>query len=205
MKRINEINQRNRDANKLKDLQATELNEAMLQRMSHAEKLQFNRANGKKMFLSREKLEKNLAEGRLIKMDDGRIMTVNKLHEVEALPENFGKIQNLDISEKKGEIDIERLMTKQRQRLEKQPTLTTTLQQKVEFVGGVAPTSVTERANATVRIQEEDGSWMTLRAANDIVKEMKSKPQVSEQAKAKRTGITVKEYFDRVKKRRVGE
>lgn len=60
-------------------------------------------------------------------------------------------------------------------------------------------------ANATIRIKDDDGSWMTLRAPSEIMKEKKNKTVVSEKVKASRKGITVKEYFDRVKKRRVAQ
>ncbi|GLE07576.1 hypothetical protein PINS_up018177 [Pythium insidiosum] len=143
-------------------------------------------------------------------MEDGRILTLNKMHEIEALPDDL--VRDKSISANHGasgsdplEIDIEKLLAKQRERKEKLEASQDSANgdKGVEFVGGAAPTSVTEIANTTIRIKDDDGSWMTLRAANEIVKEMKSKPTVSAEAKSARRGITVKEYFDRVKKRRV--
>lgn len=111
--------------------------------------------------------------------------------------------------ENTGEIDIEKLLAKERERREKEAKkmelLTQTQASQVEFLNGTVPTSAMDVANTALRIQDDDGEWMTLRAANEIVKEKQSKPVVSEEAKAGRRGISVKEYFDRVKKRRVGD
>uniref|UniRef100_K3W5X8 Plus3 domain-containing protein n=1 Tax=Globisporangium ultimum (strain ATCC 200006 / CBS 805.95 / DAOM BR144) TaxID=431595 RepID=K3W5X8_GLOUD len=211
--RINEINKRNREANQKQDLQAQLLNDASLEKMTSAERLQFVRANSKKMFLSRSILERNLADGKLIQLPDGRIMTLNKVHEVEALPDDLvAGVSGATKSSKSGnslEIDIEKLLEKQRERkLKESQKVEEMLKEKdskVEFVGGAAPTNVQERANSTIRIQDSDGSWMTLRPANEIVKQMQTKPVVSAETKATRKGITVKEYFDRVKRRRVNE
>lgn len=210
--RINEINARNRIANQQQDLQAGKLNEVMLDKMTSAERLQFVRANGQKMFLSRDKLEKNLAEGKLIQMPDGRIMTVNKLYVVEALPDDLiptkaGEDTNSSSGGNSMEIDIDRLLAKKREREQKE---TQRLEDKarreaqIEYVGA-APTSVQEIANSTIRIQDDDGTWTTLRPASEIVKEMQSKPVVSAEAKASRKGISLKDYFDRIKRRRVDE
>lgn len=208
--RINEINKRNREANQKQDLQAQELNDAGLEKMTSAERLQFVRANSKKMYLSKDILDKNLADGKLIKLPDGRIMTLNKIHEVEALPDDLvaGKFGVTKKGSNSLEIDIDKLLDKQREHKLKEALRMVENRKeedsKVEFVG-VAPTNVQERANSTIRIQDSDGSWMTLRPANEIVKEMQNKPVVSEETKLTRKGITVKEYFDRVKRRRVGE
>jgi RNA polymerase-associated protein RTF1 len=219
VKRINEINQRNRAVNMQNDLQAQLLNDAVRDKMSHAEKLQFIRANAKKMYLSRDKVEKNLADGLLIKLEDGRIFTANKLHEIETLPDdlvrNKGVNAGKDMENGGVEIDIEKLLAKDRERRDKEAkkqleasAVKGERDTKVEFVtgdGSAAPTSALEIANSAVRIQDDDGTWMTLRAANEIVKEKQSKPHVPQEAKAARRGISVKDYFDRVKKRRVGE
>ncbi|CCI50983.1 unnamed protein product, partial [Albugo candida] len=63
--------------------------------------------------------------------------------------------------------------------------------------------NVTEIANATIRIQDDDGTWMTLRPASEILRQMREKSVVSTELKASRKGLTVKEYFDRVKRQRV--
>lgn len=210
--RINEINKRNREANQKQDLQAQLLNDASLEKMTSAERLQFVRANSKKMYLSKSILDRNLAEGKLIKLPDGRIMTLNKVHEVEALPDDLVTGIAGVAKSKKGsnslEIDIDKLLDKQRERkLKESLKLEELLKEKdskVEFIGA-APTNVQEIANSTIRIQDSDGTWMTLRPANEIVKEMQNKPVVSAETKATRKGITVKEYFDRVKRRRVNE
>lgn len=210
--RINEINKRNREANQKQDLQAQELNDAVLEKMTSAERLQFVRANSKKMYLSKDILDKNLADGKLIQLPDGRIMTLNKVHEVEALPDDLVAGKFGVTKDKKGsnslEIDIDKLLDKQRERKVKESLKIAENRKdedsKVEFVGA-APTNVQEIANSTIRIQDSDGSWMTLRPANEIVKQMQNKPVISEETKATRKGITVKEYFDRVKRRRVGE
>ncbi|KAG6586977.1 RNA polymerase-associated protein RTF1 [Phytophthora cinnamomi] len=209
--RINEINRRNREANIQQDLHAQELNDAMNQKMTSAERLQFVRANQMTMYMSRDKLEKNLAEGKLIKLHDGRVMTSNKLHVVEALPDDLlDKVKG--VGEKKAtdglEIDIDRLLAKQQERKQKDAERMAAKRKEregqVEFVGAT-PTNVQEMANATIRIKDDDGSWMTLRSPAEIMKEKKNKTVVSEKAKASRKGITVKEYFDRVKKRRVAQ
>ncbi|KAG7395996.1 hypothetical protein PHYBOEH_002902 [Phytophthora boehmeriae] len=206
--RINEINRRNREANIQQDLRAQELNDAMNQRMTSAERLQFVRANQMTMYMSKDKLEKNLAEGKLIRLNDGRVMTSNKLHVVEALPDDL--LQKAKGSEKKPageslEIDIDLLLAKQRERklkdAERLEAKRKEREGQVEFVGA-APTNVQEMANATIRIKDDDGSWMTLRSPAEIMKEKQNKTVVSEEVKASRKGITVKEYFDRVKKRR---
>lgn len=210
--RINEINKRNREANQKQDLQAQELNDAVLEKMTSAERLQFVRANSKKMYLSKAILEKNLADGKLIKMPDGRIMTLNKVHEVEALPDDLVSGKFGVTKEKMGgnslEIDIDKLLDKQRERKMKESLKQLEKQKeedaKVEIVGAAAG-NVQDFANSTIRIQDSDGTWMTLRPANEIVNKMQNKPVVSEETKATRKGITVKEYFDRVKRRRVGE
>lgn len=209
--RINEINARNRIANQQQDLQAGKLNEVMLDKMTSAERLQFVRANGQKMFLSRDKLEKNLAEGKLIKMPDGRIMTVNKLYVVEALPDDLIPTKAGEDPNNSGangmEIDIDRLLAKKREREEKEVKRLedkARREAQIEYVGA-APTSVQEIANSTIRIQDDDGTWTTLRPASEIVKEMQSKPVVSAEAKASRKGISLKDYFDRIKRRRVDE
>uniref|UniRef100_M4BP43 Plus3 domain-containing protein n=1 Tax=Hyaloperonospora arabidopsidis (strain Emoy2) TaxID=559515 RepID=M4BP43_HYAAE len=208
--RINEINRRNREANIQQDLHAQELNDAMKKKMTSAERLQFVRANQMTMFMSRDKLEKNLAEGKLIKLADGRVMTSNKLHTVEALPDDLlDKVKGVGEKKQNGddlEFDIDRLLAKQRERKQKDAERLAATQKEhasqVEFVG-VAPTNIQERANATVRIKDDDGSWMTLRSPAEIIKAKQNKTAVSDKVKASRKGITVKEYFDRVKKRRV--
>ncbi|KAI9918925.1 hypothetical protein PsorP6_012050 [Peronosclerospora sorghi] len=210
--RINEINRRNREANMQQDLHAQELNNAMNQKMTSAERLQFVRANQMTMYMSRDKLEKNLADGKLIKLKDGRVMTSNKLHVVEALPDDLlDKVKGVSERKQTGdnmEIDIDRLLAKQQERKQKDAErLAATRKERegqVEFVG-VAPTNVQEMVNATIRIKDDDGSWMTLRSAAEIMKEKQSKSVVSDKVKASRKGITVKEYFDRVKKRRVAQ
>ncbi|CAI5731824.1 unnamed protein product [Hyaloperonospora brassicae] len=210
--RINEINRRNREANIQQDLHAQELNDAMNKKMTSAERLQFVRANQMTMFMSRDKLEKNLAEGKLIKLADGRVMTSNKLHAVEALPDDLlDKVKGAGEKRQNGddlEFDIDRLLAKQRERKQKDAERLAATQKEhasqVEFVG-VAPTNVQERANATVRIKDDDGSWMTLRSPAEIMKAKQKKTAVSDKVKASRKGITVKEYFDRVKKRRVAQ
>ncbi|KAL0584139.1 hypothetical protein ABG067_006023 [Albugo candida] len=215
--RITEINRRNREANLKQDLQAQELNDAMREKMTSAEKLQFIRANSKKMFLSRDKIEANLAQGKLVKLADGRIMTLNKVHEIEALPEdlvrnntNQNSVLECEIGQDgrptgKIEIDVDRLLAKQRERKKKEikdKADMETKETKVEFVGP-APTNVAEMADATIRIQDDDGSWMTLRPASEILRQMREKSKVSTELKASRKGLTVKEYFDRVKRQRV--
>nr|CCA28257.1 RNA polymeraseassociated protein RTF1 putative [Albugo laibachii Nc14] len=215
--RITEINRRNREANLKQDLQAQELNDAMREKMTSAEKLQFIRANSKKMFLSRDKIEANLTQGKLVKLADGRIMTLNKVHEIEALPEdlvrnnaNQNSVLECEIGldgrpTGKIEIDEERLLAKQREKKKKDLKDKANMESKetkVEFVGQ-APTNVTEIANATIRIQDDDGTWMTLRPASEILRQMREKSVVSTELKASRKGLTVKEYFDRVKRQRV--
>ncbi|CAI5741335.1 unnamed protein product [Peronospora destructor] len=208
--RINEINRRNREANIQQDLHAQELNNAMNQKMTSAERLQFVRANQMTMYMSRDKLEKNLVEGKLIKLQDGRVTTSNKLHAVEALPDDLlDKVKGVGEKKQSGdglEIDIDRLLAKQQERKQKDAERSAAKRKEregqVEFVG-VAPTNVQEMVNATVRIKDDDGSWMTLRAPAEIMKEKQNKTVVSDKIKASRKGITVKEYFERVKKRRV--
>ncbi|UIZ29128.1 hypothetical protein KXD40_007503 [Peronospora effusa] len=210
--RINEINRRNREANIQQDLHAQELNDAMNQKMTSAERLQFVRANQMTMYMSRDKLEKNLAEGKLIQLQDGRVMTSNKLHAVEALPDDLlDKVKGVGEKKQTGdglEIDIDSLLAKQQERKQKDAERLAAKRKEregqVEFVG-VAPTNVQEMVNATVRIKDDDGSWMTLRAPAEIMKEKQNKTVVSDKVKASRKGITVKEYFDRVKKRRVAQ
>lgn len=195
VKRINEINQKNREVNMKNDLQAQLLNDAVRDKMTGAEKLQFIRANAKKMYLSKDKIEKNLAEGRLIKTDDGRILTLNKLHEIEALPDDLLRHSSLkqnNNAANSAEIDVEKLLAKERGRREKEAkkleSLASERDTKVEFLGGTVPTTATEVANTAIRIQDDDGEWMTLRAANEIVKEKQSKPVVPQEAKAARLG-----------------
>lgn len=208
--RINEINKRNREANQRQDLQAQELNDAVLEKMTSAERLQFVRANSKKMYLSKAILDKNLADGKLVQLPDGRIMTLNKIHEVEALPDDLVSGKFGVTKDKMGgssrELDIDKLLDKQRERklteLRKLEAKRQEEDAKVEIVGGGDDGG---NANATIRIHDSDGSWMTLRPASEIVTKMQSKPVVSDATKATRTGITVKEYFDRVKRRRVAE
>lgn len=209
--RINEINRRNREANQKQDLQAQELNDAVLEKMTSAERLQFVRANSKKMYLSKAILDKNLADGKLIRMPDGRVLTLNKVHEVEALPDDLVAGKFGVTKDKMGggsaEIDIDRLLDQQRARKQKESQRREAQRQaedaKVHVVNSTSSASAQDVANATIRIHDSDGSWMTLRPANEIVQKMTSKPVVSDATKAARKGITVKEYFDRVKRRRV--
>ncbi|KAF0700638.1 Aste57867_8816 [Aphanomyces stellatus] len=194
---INKINKRNREINMQRDMDAGATNRAQMDSMSAAQKLQYVRASAsKRMYLSRGKIETNLAEGKLIKLEDGRIMTANKLQEVEALPDDI-------VPETKGKAKEEDVLVKMERKRK--------LAEATEITPRVAEVQVdgegTDIANKTIRVKEDDGTWTTMRPAAEILKEQEQKmrPVVSDEAKKARKGLSMKEYFDRVKQRRAEE
>ncbi|EQC31520.1 hypothetical protein SDRG_10694 [Saprolegnia diclina VS20] len=203
VQRINEINKRNREINQRRDLDAAVTNQQQMDNMTAAQKLQYVRATAsRRMFMSRDKMEKNLADGKLLRMPDGRIMTVNKLQEVEALPDDM--IPETKAKKQDGghaEL-VEKIKERQARALEDESKPDEAMANDIEFVDG-QPVDVTDVANLTIRYKDDDGTWTTMRPAAEILKEKEAKirPVIPEAEKVQRKGLTMKEYFERVKRR----
>jgi hypothetical protein len=245
-KRIQMINERNRAINIKRDHDARLTNKEQMESMSAAQKLQYVRASSsRRMMLSRDKIEKHLADGKLIQLDDGRIMTVNKTQEIEALPDNLvaepqerKKMTPMDRMEKslrlkqlqerkeeegggggggggggegrddddveedvEGKFHRDGHMTKEKHTPNDRSDHRHMVDD-VEFIGE-KPVHPRDIANVAIRFKEEDGTWMRLRPAVEILKEqqMKQCPVIPEADKRKRKGLSMQEYFDRVKRR----
>ncbi|RHY35533.1 hypothetical protein DYB32_000002 [Aphanomyces invadans] len=193
VERINQINKRNREINMKRDMDASASNRAQMENMSAAQKLQYVRASAsRRMYLSRDKIEANLAEGKLVQLPDGRIMTVNKLVEVEALPDDIIP----DKAKKSKEEDV--LVKMERKRKAQEAAVVEARVNAVEVQG-----DGNDIAHKTIRYMEDDGSWTTIRSAAEILEEQerKKRPVVSDEVKKNRRGISMKDYFNRVKER----
>ncbi|RHY52402.1 hypothetical protein DYB38_001610 [Aphanomyces astaci] len=195
--RINEINKRNREINMKRDMDAGASNRAQMDNMSAAQKLQYVRASAsRRMYLSKDKIDVNLAEGKLVKLPDGRIMTVNKLVEVEALPDDIIP------DNKKNSKEEDVLVKMERKRKAQELAVVETRVNSVEIEG-----DGTDIANKTIRFIDDDGTWTTIRPAAEILQEqeLKKRPVVSDEVKKTRRGISMKDYFNRVKERTAAE